>query len=285
MLAVDRNIELESRTPLDLSTIANGFPALKHLKVVSPSPPAGSLKTLKHLESLEITLALQPDDPDMDFGLDESVLDILPRESAETLTSVTIGHGLLPDCMELDLTPYRNLRHFTCEAEYEGDGIVTPEFRCLEKVEAYLESFEFIGKLPKSIFAHPCFSRLRALTVRGPFRPGPPELDVDYVDLCMDRIAEMTETWQYLHHIVFVHVGMDVTKLQCLSRLRNLKSITWDVGWFQAYVHGGRGVEQALAKAFESFEVKPRIEVVGNDPHYSYGYGSYGYKSRWPQCV
>lgn len=168
---------------------------------------------------------------------------------------------------------------------YEGDDIVTPEFRCLEKVEAYLESFEFIEELPKSIFAHPCFSRLRALTVRGRGRPGPPELDVDYVDLCMDRITEITENWHYLHHILFVHVGMDVTKLQCLSRLRNLKSITWDVGWFQAYVQGGRGVEQVLARAFESFEVKPRIEVVGNDPQYSYGHGSYGYKSRWPQCV
>lgn len=93
MLAVDSNVELESPTPLDLSTIANGFPALKHLKVVGPSPPAGSLETLKHLESLEITLTHLPDDPDMDFGLDESVLDILPRESAKPSQASQSGKG------------------------------------------------------------------------------------------------------------------------------------------------------------------------------------------------
>jgi hypothetical protein len=69
---------------------------------------------------------------------------------------------------------------------------------------------------------------------------------------------------------------MDLDNLQCLSRLRNLKSITWVFPpLHRSYVKGDGLPEDALSKAFESFEVKPKIQVMD-------GEFDYGNNSRWP---
>jgi hypothetical protein len=65
-------------------------------------------------------------------------------------------------------------------------------------------------------------------------------------------------------------VGMDVGRAQCLSRLRNLNSIQWDIER-DGGILGEGPPEEAVAKAFESFEVKLKIRVDTVD--YSGGYG------------
>jgi hypothetical protein len=76
----------------------------------------------------------------------------------------------------------------------------------------------------------------------------------------MNRFAEITDKLQSLERIVFVYVGMDVTYLQCLMHLCNLKSLKWMIGKDDVIPWE---VEETLAKVFEHFEVKPKIEVKG----------------------
>jgi hypothetical protein len=92
----------------------------------------------------------------------------------------------------------------------------------------------------------------------------------------MDVLNEISRKIHDLRDIMFVNVGMDVGRLECLSRLHSLKSITWVFERDFCQIQGEGTPEEALAKAFEYFPTKPKIEVIRN------GDFLYGQTSRWP---
>jgi hypothetical protein len=99
----------------------------------------------------------------------------------------------------------------------------------------------------------------------------------------MELLIEIADKLQSLNRILFVGLGIDVGGLQCLSRLPNLKAITWVLEGRMA-VRGEGLPEEAISKAFESFEVKPKVEVIRYVGHDLYrDYVTYGPNaSRFP---
>jgi hypothetical protein len=69
---------------------------------------------------------------------------------------------------------------------------------------------------------------------------------------------------------------MDFEGLQCLERLCNLESITCVFGGKGGHIWGQAVPEERLAKVFESFKVKPKVEVIMGGKLY------HGNVDRWP---
>jgi hypothetical protein len=90
---LDINTTPSPKSSLDLSTLAKGFPQLRHLKVTIPSGLDGSLNSLKHLISLAVTVARTR--IRLHWLFSQIPPNILPWESAETLRHLTIEHRLL----------------------------------------------------------------------------------------------------------------------------------------------------------------------------------------------
>jgi hypothetical protein len=256
---------------LHLDTIARFFPHLQHLRVAIPPHISGSLNALKQLISLEVTTLEFPETRWQE--LPEFGAQVLPFDSAETLSVLNFEAGLL-DFDTFDLSPFRNLRHVGFRLSSIGDII-----ECLQRLDIYLETFDYwIEEVPDplytSLFSIPSLSRLKTLILRVEFDGDEPS-DPDYVHADMDIVTAITENLQHVRHLVFVCVGIDVGRVQCLSRLWNLKSIQWDIESNRGILGEG-SPKEAVAKAFESFEVKPKIRVDTYD--YS---GFYGPRSRW----
>lgn len=253
-----------SYADIRLDSVARLFPRLQHLKLAVPAEVSGSLSALKCLQSLELAITAI----DFQFGVR-----LVPFDSAETLSSLRIESW--PISFKIfKLTPFRNLRHITFKDDCEIDDIV----ECLCRLDIYLETFEgyfeTLQALPcETFFSIPSLSRLQSLSI----------IVTEFSAVATDEIAggtalldEITRSLQYVKHLLFVTVGMDVGKVQCLSRLRNLNSMQWVIDR-DANVLGEGSPEEALARAFESFEVKPKIRVDTMD--YSRVYGK---MSRFP---
>jgi len=104
-----------------------------------------------------------------------------------------------------------------------------------------------IGALAQpEAFTFPCLSRLQPLTIRTDPRDHNP-YHKDYTGL----LSKIIDNLQQLRQISFVHVRVDISNLQCLSRLRALRSLTWVLGPDDENIERGKA-EAALAKAFES---------------------------------
>jgi F-box domain len=262
---------------IHLDEIPQYFPRLQHLKLYTPRQVHGSLHALKHLVSLEVASAIDEGSEFRAIGQN-----IFPFNSAETLTSLKIPRGFL-DYSEFKLVQFRKLRHLTFE-ECLPDQII----RAMQGFDVHLETFEFhIRDLPdlgrpssysdyEPIFSLPSLAYLQTLTVRG-IQDQDPDYDYaanDHICICVPMVYKITNRLQHLTRILFVYVGVDPDELRCLSRLRNLKSITWVLG--ESFIWGDRLPEDGLSEAFESFEVKPKIEVVMDEEF------NYGRNSRWP---
>jgi F-box domain len=261
----------QSYSGLNLDQISQLFPRLQHLKVSIPPDVSGSLNSLKNLISLEVILprkrtAFDPIDLPRVYAddFDLPVARVLPFDSAETFNLLRF-EGLEADCLDFltfDLTPFRNLRHF-----YYRDSLDDYIVECLQKLDIYLETFEFfidemLDELESTIFSFRSLSRPRSLIIDAEFDWSRTH------DACihthMDIVVAISENLQHINHIVFAGMGMDLRRVQCLSRLRNLKSIHWELPRYKAVL--GEGLpEEVVAKAFESFEVEPEIQITRRD--------------------
>lgn len=167
------------------------------------------------------------------------------------------------------------MEHFIYEFYYDRDfASARLEKHCLEGLDTYLVSYGYHSQpLYPTIFSIPSLSRPQALTIRT-FRSDADR--VDYVATGMYMVIEITDKLAHLKRLLLVNFGLDFGNLQCLSRLCNLESITC-VLREDSYICGEATPEEALAKAFESFEAKPKIEVVSWN-----GSLFYGQVDRWP---
>jgi hypothetical protein len=269
---VELAVEPGTAEPLSLDLIADGFPLLKHLKIVmTDALLEGSLESPAHLKSLEITAAVSRQSPEFDP-------DILPWGSAETLTTLSLNN-ITVDLDHIELSRFAKLLHFThtnCKAQslFIGNMPFTNWFKFRNR--PYLETYECYTEPPEYPALSRCWSRLRSLT----FRTVPPSggtLDTDFITTWMDLLGEISDEVPDLREILFVNVGMDVGRLQCLSQLRSLKSITWVFERDFCQIQGEGTPEEALPKAFESFATKPKVKVIRN------GDSFYGQSIRWPE--
>jgi hypothetical protein len=290
------NLRRSSPVSLNLDRISEWFPLLQYLKITLPQNVRGSLNALRHLISLEINKVAEldhyPDDldhyrdecPDSDRGFGAF---LLPYESAETLSSLRMQAPVV-NLAKVDISPFHNLEHVTVILDYDLVQVVQDITQFLGRLDALLETFEcrIQGVPDAKIFRLPSLTYLQDLTI---YALGGlnyyDEVKHDYITACANLLMEITENLRYLREILFVDVGIDVGNVQCLSRLRNLKSITWmfedpNPGFgedsYECLVRGDGLPEEALAKAFESFEVKPKIEIVRCGDFYD------TLRPRWP---
>jgi hypothetical protein len=156
------------------------------------------------------------------------------------------------------------LNYFVTEAFDMTDD---PIIEVIEGLDSYLESYEYIGTLPDiAMFSLTSISRLHALTIRAkPPASDDGRGDDDYITSCMDLVSEITDNLRSMNYLFFVYVGMDVRDLHRLSRLCNLKSITWVFSGDLYLIWGEGEAEEALADIFDSCDLKPKIDVMNGN--------------------
>jgi hypothetical protein len=202
-------------------------------------------------------------------GLPRFCDQILPLDSAETLISLQF------EAEHLDLTPFHNLQtigfRFTAVQEI---------VQCLEELDVHLETFDFwLEEIPDplstSLFSVPALSHLQRLILGVDFDGGISPLigrvcaPIWTLSRPLRRIWRMYETW-----CLFVW-GWMLGGGGCLSRLRELESIVWEIDPCVGILEEGSPAG-AVEKAFEAIEAKPKMRVEFRN--YS---RSYGPKSRW----
>lgn len=130
-------VEPGAAEPLSLDLIADGFPLLKHLKIVmTDALLEGSLESLAHLKSLEITAAVSRQSPEFDPDISWG--------SAETLTTLSLNN-ITVDLDDFQLSQFAKLLHFThtnCKAQslFIGNTPFTNWLRFRNR--PYLETYE-----------------------------------------------------------------------------------------------------------------------------------------------
>jgi F-box domain len=257
--------------PIRFDRIAQNFPCLEHLIVYPGCEMYNYLHSLTRLKSLEFMVCAEFPSSEAS-ALGQSVL---PYGSANTLTELKIHRGAL-DRLTFNLAPFLNLKHIDF-GNCPQDDIKY----CLWTLDVHLETFEcdiedggLVDPLFSEIFTYRSLSWLKSLTLRGQLFFWE-DLSA-FVDGCMGIVTVVAQHLRPLEHFSLLNLGMDVGNLECLSRLRNLKSITWELQSDKGYIRGDGLPEEALAKAFKSLAVKPKIEVFMNG-----GYRPRE-KSRWP---
>jgi hypothetical protein len=190
--------------------------------------------------------------PDSGFGAQ-----LLPYESVETLSSLKI-HGPAFNLRVVDISQFRKLRHMTLKLDFDSVQDRLDILQFFGRLDIHLETFGFLivgALLDNRIFLLPCLTSLRALTINGLAVIDYDESDDDD-DYVANLLMEIAENLRYLREISFVDMRVDVG--QALKE----DGIGSEVDSYGCLVQGDGLPEEALAKAFESFEVKPKISII-----------------------
>jgi hypothetical protein len=270
-LVICRSItELQVLSPgrschLNLDTISDEFPCLRHLKIeILPHQADGSLNTRKDLISFMIAYDFSSDQSDDDHRYADLPTRLLPLASTNTIKDLRLSgfHAA-------DLSPFHNLKHFVfLHWDFQWDSNID---KCMKGLSAYLETFvlrtrpDCLRNWAPIFESLPVFARLRILHL-WVLAPTWGYLGRNtIVTHVAELFTEIASKSPDLQHLFLANVAMDLDNLQHLARLRKLRSIKWVMGNDdeKGYcIRGDGSPEEALGKVFESFETAPRIQVV-----------------------
>jgi hypothetical protein len=148
------------------------------------------------------------------------------------------------------LRPFKNLRHLRLPGpvSFNHDEI-------LSRISSKLVSLDVLvglrGKYPPPIsFDHPCLSNLQSLTVTpAPFHDfvmSHGSFDETVVARSIDLVEAVTTSLPDLGELVLEDTGLDIDRIQCLGKLRKLKSLIWVLS--SGLICGEEDPECVLAK-------------------------------------
>ena len=286
--------DLPSKLPLstnriNLTRIVETFPNVRHLYLAIPLTSTGSISSLANLASFELLVINE-----YNYALLGTLHPrFLPLESASTLATLRIyGYGLRI-APGFTLAPFTALQHLKFTDGFGGfDDVLRTVHTKLVSFEAQLytdDDTEYTHARGTRSFGHPCLLNLRSLAIECVCMNH--ETDVyflDHMDQCMDVLDEVTNALPELQIVRMEHAALDVARVGCLSRLRDLRSLTWIL---EKPYHCMEGVpptgnfsnqERAASVIWDLFAdrtTKPNVSII---THREFLGGPSSIEQKWP---
>jgi hypothetical protein len=240
------------------------FPSLKRLVLELPKTWHGHCEGIVGLEHFTVA----PNEGARgEIELSDD-LRVLPINSNDTLVSLDV-RGFFSDAFSLD--EFQNLRSLI----YKTDPLTHTEnvfLDVLARNVSTLRSFvtEFlIGTTPNAeilanqtiLFSCPCFRALEELSLKILYW-GPKDDASPYIENCMDAVHVISESLPTLQ-LIKLSAGLDVARAGCLSKLKNLMSLTWNFprGGLRGVQPGGADAAEIVAEVFKEFSESPEVCV------------------------
>jgi F-box domain len=271
---MELEIDVCHGSSLDLSLI--GCFKVKRLDIRTlPAHHFGELKDLSGLESYSVQTA--------DVKIPYTAL---PLASADTLTSLSLS-GYVSDNFTLE--PFTNL-NFLGYALSPYDDLREGFFEVLASCRSTLRRFDAkfrvdtrVGDVARwvayqsSIFVLPCLKALKdfrlEIAPEDDWRFGRSNV---FVKSCMDIVEAMTSHLSTLEQ-VNISGGLDVSRLQLLGDLKQLKELTWSVGTGQLRgVAAGSDLTRCIPTWFHGIVEHPTVSIDGGVLRASYSLSMIG---------
>jgi len=269
--------DLPSKLPpstnrINLTRVGETFSNVLHLYLAIPLTSTDSISSLANLLSFELLVVNE-----CDYELLGTLQPrFLPLESASTLATLRIyGYGLRI-APGFTLAPFTALQHlkFT-EGFGRFDDVLRTVHTKLVSFEAQVYTdadTEYTHRRGAWSFVHPCFTDLRSIVIEAVcMKKETSVYFLDYMDRCMDLLDELTVALPQLQFVTMEHAALDVARLGCLSRFRDLRSLSWIL---EKPYHCMEGVPPAghfsnqkraatvISDLFADWTTKPNVSVI-----------------------
>ena len=301
--------DLPSKLPpstnrINLTRVVETFPNVRHLYLAIPLTSTGSISSLANLLSFELLVVNE-----CDYELLGTLQPrFLPLESASTLKTLRIyGYGLRI-AAGFTLAPFTGLQHLKFTDGFGGfDDVLRTVHTKLVTFETQVytdDDTEYTHLRGAPSFVHPCLVDLRSILIEAVcMKKETSVYFLDHMDRCMDLLDELTGALPQLQIVTMEHAALDVARVGCLSRFRDLRLLTWVL---EKPYHCMEGVPPAgnfsnqkraatvISDLFADRTTKPNVSVITHEelfgvpsstepkwPLHSTWY-DYGGTSRWP---